>query len=644
MEKIETAIRLKFSELKREYKDIEKRIISLKNEEEYFATRDVLTPSSKDIEVINNYLPTSTIKKISKDESVETIINRAIRLAKHFEKMSKASQIINIKNELTALYSETKDKISLLIVELEEKKKKIDSQMLAVKEDDDLLNKVASNTILNAEDLEHLHELIYKYNVIIDDALIESLIELGKKIIINELTSKKTIKESEPLAETIISDEEKEEKKEEPLKTIEDIRTEYAKFLDNHEYQAMDEELFTGVQKCFSWMTLNNGTNITEINDINEMLNSNETAIKNSEELLDYLDLIHEKETISYVFLCLFKSAYEEKDLNRVKNLLNIYQNTSLDYYSTCSKEILVTDEIIRKKLEENYEKWKNLDNSHKNDNMDKVLEIIKEERNDANKENYLYYELFLLKEKINALVKQPNKNKKIEELYKESISLLNEINKLNGYVINEREELTDNKLISMSDNLYQNGFNNYVVFADLNNFNALFNNILSNHKEINIENLLNIMEQLANRNIDYIMRHSSRVLNTKNKGNPYGIRRIRNSGFRVGFKSLEIGKINGHNVYIIINPVYGNTDGKEKSQGYQSNIDWWHSEEDNRVKWLLEALNEKNNKEGLNERAKETILEAINYYKELKKYIRNESVNREGEITDGQDTRKTIK
>ena len=128
-----------------------------------------------------------------------------------------------------------------------------------------------------------------------------------------------------------------------------------------------------------------------------------------------------------------------------------------------------------RKKLEENYEKWKNLDNSHKNDNMDQVLEIIKEERNDANKENYLYYELFLLKEKINALVKQPNKNKKIEELYKESISLLNEINKLNGYVINEREELTDNKLISMSDNLYQNGFNNYVVFADLNNFNALF-------------------------------------------------------------------------------------------------------------------------------------------------------------------------
>ena len=31
-----------------------------------------------------------------------------------------------------------------------------------------------------------------------------------------------------------------------------------------------------------------------------------------------------------------------------------------------------------------------------------------------------------------------------------------------------------------MSDNLYQNGFNNYVVFADLNNFNALFNSFLN--------------------------------------------------------------------------------------------------------------------------------------------------------------------
>ena len=448
----------------------------------------------------------------------------------------------------------------------------------------DLINSVAEK-LTASEELVKFYLLIARNNSQIEK---QSLISTTEELTVDE------IEEIDEERNNIL-----EEETSEYDNIVDNYINKYNKYKDNASYKELNPNMYEislEIMKDF----------LIELSNVDEETLQIALFAENDIEIIKSLTEDSLKLGVSIALL----NAYENSDVNSIAKIIDSYRKNIYidvptfltlnghDEYSKKIKEYAYLDDlIISKEKEKQYESFKDI----ASDNLEKSLEY-----SNIRKADYIKYKMKKVYDDLIYLFKDRVISDDVLELVNGQLKKLE--------VLKEELKKEPPKPKINPDELFTGNFNNYIVFLDPELFMKTAQEIKNTH-DVPDSSFISTFDKIINTDYTDIQTGKKKIKGNRSKKKQNKVKEEKTSHIRVGFKILRGAEVNGHKVFVIYLPCYGDLGGMPKEKGLKSSDELYASKKGKEIYTNLQKLfNYKN--ESLSKEAQEEINKSIEIYK----------------------------
>ena len=563
-------------------------------QDQEYILKMITNPAEISLNLLSKYMDEEEINHVT--------WNQAITLSKFFTTQENAPQIIRIKKYLSELQDNILQKLCNIQEEIKRTMKSTQEEMQSLKEKKSFLESITQDVYVDEEMMMKLDSILASYSM--NESIVDFYMNIAKNNvrIAKERTRKKSIvdesaQEVDDFASLILKEREEEQREDahelEQLKK--DLLIHYRSFINNEKYQKQDPEVFNRVLQMIEYVP----KYMENCGDLNTFMNISEDGVQS-------LIMCTSVEELSMLSFLLIKQAYQENNLEEVKDIERHYKTNPYSFYQWCSQEIKDLNETVKSRLQ-NCDLGEIKKIIEACASMDEETAISYFKSSGMRKEQIDLYKIYSHQIKIEQILKKELDEESVQKLKEEYQAIKDVIHPPKIAIPPLRE----------NESPYDNAFANYIVFVDSKQAEYDLAEIISNYREANISDEFSIMNYLMQNSLANL--HSKfKAIKTGSKSNLHDIREAKSGSMRIGYKVLEGAKVNGHNVIMLFRISYGGVDNNRKNDFLQLNVKMYEKLEETTIQKMRKIFAEENNQDHINEEAKSMIDETLEQYKAI--------------------------
>ena len=574
--------------------------------------------NEEQVEKLNSYIEKLNSMKethINIDESIlDSIFDDEVKNSRDYKILIKLKDYFEINKEESQIKQskEYLDRIvTIKINEFLNKKDSLTDKILSNKEEvlkvcliKDILINYNDSTYIDQEKLDLINSLVEEIDISEEIVKLYLLIarnnsKIEKQSLTITQTHELTIDEIDEIDEerdNILQEEESLEYN----NTIQNYTNKYLAYKNNLSYKELNPNIYeisSEIMKDF----------LIELNDVDE--ETLQVALF-AEDDIDIIKSLTEESLKLGVSIALL-NAYENLDINSIVKIIDSYRKNiyidiptflTLNGHDEYAKKIKEYDYlanlIVSEEQENRYESYKDITF----DKLEKFLEY-----SNITKSDYIKYKMKKVYDDLIYLFKDRIINDDVLELVNGQLKKLE--------ILNERLKIETTGPKTNPDELFTGKFSNYIVFIDPDLFIKTAQEIKLQHADAIDSSFLSTFDKIINTDYTDLQTGNKRIKGNRSKKKQNKVKEEKSAHIRVGFKILRGAEVDGHKVFVIYLPCYGDLDGISKEKGLKSSDELYSSTRGKEIYANLQKLFSSKN-ETLSEEAQKQIDKTKEIYK----------------------------